>query len=421
MERRNGRTGDLEIPKLIFVMAITAMVCGLIMAIILGLSGPVIDSDRKDRIAYNRFVEIYNAMSEEDREMLAPYIKYTRPKGQTYFDMKEEIPDGYAQEWRKSETPDMIRWIVITLSVACFIWYVRNRDTSYRMSDLPFNHVIGWLLLLLMFAAWPILFIDRVILQIKGMQSRRAERLAIKQEAERKVKEEEELPFNVLDDAKARKYYVEYVTRWNQKACEERKSKLVDEESTIEQRLKICAENIRRYQNRRGEIRAELKKYEKVETRDEIERKVEEEWDAIREMRGVMGASVKKVRGKKSKELIIYVRVQVSYKDELYDFGDYQIRLKGKESYCFCVRSGIRKDATSTAPSYGGHVGNSFCFGSRRQEIGAYVATGRYVEAVTLMIDCLHSVNDPEAEARIPYCFRKIKTVERAKKRLAKT
>ena len=155
-----------------------------------------------------------------------------------------------------------------------------------------------------------------------------------------------------------------------------------------------------------------------MKTRDEIERRAEEEWNAIREMRGVMGLSVKKERGEKSKKLMIYVRVQVPYDGELYDFGDYQIRLLGNSSRCICVRSGIRKDATSRAPAYSSGVGDSFCFGSRRDEIDSYMWRGRYVEAITLMIDCLHSVNGADVEAKIPYCFRKVSRVKRAKARI---
>lgn len=36
------------------------------------------------------------------------------------------------------------------------------------------------------------------------------------------------------------------------------------------------------------------------------------------------------------------------------------------------------------------------------------------------MVDCLHSVNSEEAEEMIPYCFRKVSTVEKAKCRLLK-
>ena len=85
---------------------------------------------------------------------------------------------------------------------------------------------------------------------------------------------------------------------------------------------------------------------------------------------------------------------------------------------CKRLRSGKRLDAASNAPDY--NESSGFCFGRRRSLIQEYVEEAQYLEALTLMIDSLHSVNDPDVEREIPNCFRKAKEFKRAKRRLKK-
>ena len=74
-------------------------------------------------------------------------------------------------------------------------------------------------------------------------------------------------------------------------------------------------------------------------------------------------------------------------------------------------------DYTSRAPLYHIH-NNNFCFGDSLSTISDYLRDGRYVEAITLMIECMHSTNNDYDAAQIPNCFRKISTVEKAERKI---
>ena len=163
----------------------------------------------------------------------------------------------------------------------------------------------------------------------------------------------------------------------------------------------------------------------RLESTTENALRAEQEWEQIRQMRGVYSLSTQKAgpgkgkrdsKGRKLQKLLIGVRVRVEYDGELYDFGDYRIEIEGTNFRAIRTRSGVRMNATDRSPDY--NESGGFCFGSRRYEIAEYIQKGRLLEAITLMIDSLHSVNSEEVEAAIPKCFRRVKTIEKAKRRL---
>ncbi len=206
--------------------------------------------------------------------------------------------------------------------------------------------------------------------------------------------------------------YIHYVVSGRERARQARIAEINASIFDVEVELKRRANGIREDQQRKSRLLAERKQLENAETSKQAHDRALREWATIREMRGVASLRAEK------RCLAIKVDVRVPYDGELYDFGDYLIKLYPNDFSCKRLRSGKRLDATSNAPDY--NESSGFCFGERRSLIQKYVEKAQYLEALTLMIDSLHSVNGPDVERKIPNCFRKAKELERAKRRLKK-
>lgn len=420
MYRRNGRYTDDIAADDIFGATLATLIIIAVVAVVASLFGWLIYASNQDADRnYNEAVAEFNTHSEAERAIIAPYFSYTLPEGETSFELKEVDETPY---WTHvlHLLPYGIGLTVIILSAATFIAYWHEKSRRYRLADLPFRTIYGWLLFFAMFVGWPILLVSRIGMILKIVPERRREKRAVEEAAKKMLDQPAPSPELVgRRNQKAEAAYVAYVVRGRVKAHQDILKDLNARKASIEDKIRSYGQYLRDSQRQRGEIQAELAAAEKLEPEEATKERAKREWEAIRQMRGVSSVSTQKTRGKQPNALIIQVDVRVPYKNNLYDFGDYRISIMGDRYQCTRVRSGIRSDASSSAPDY--NESGGFCFGSRRYEISEYVQKGRYLEAITLMIDSLHSVNDSYAEEMIPYCFRKVATIEQAKQRLQTT
>lgn len=91
----------------------------------------------------------------------------------------------------------------------------------------------------------------------------------------------------------------------------------------------------------------------------------------------------------KEKTLKIYVRATYARGRYLYDLGDYMIDIS--QSQISDLEWEVNRIRFKGQSGYGGR---HFCFGDRFFDICDYIERGRIVEAVEIMIECLHYVNE---------------------------
>lgn len=266
---------------------------------------------------------------------------------------------------------------------------------------------VGWLYLLISY--WRM---QRLIKKERDLQIV-AERKEVNKLAQQELKED--LEWQILKPTDpAGEQFAKFVRQENLNNYQRR---LKDTRRAItegEADLQSYGRSIQELQKTLNVKRAELKSLEQSKPQAVTAEKAREDWNTLRQMRGV--AKVEVSHAKEGDKLKILVKVRVPYKRVIYDFGDYEITICGGGSICKEVRSGVRKDTTLRAPLY--HIGdNNFCFGARGDSIRQYLRDNQILEAVTVMIDSMHSTNDRDA-AYIPYCFRKVKTVREEKNRI---
>jgi hypothetical protein len=168
---------------------------------------------------------------------------------------------------------------------------------------------------------------------------------------------------------------------------------------TKEQRS--LAERIKGYQKEIGGLKAE-----KVELNAALagaaptdSKMVAEEFDRIMTLNGVLAVQVR------NDTVQFIVRSVIAYKGENYDGGDWRITFSpdASEPSSEEIRTGAVR---SGYPAYR-LGGGSFCFGTQAEEIGGHFRKGQYLEAMTLIVRGLCSVNDNDAW-RIPGWFKRI-------------
>ncbi len=399
----------------VFVATVTAAV---FCALLLGLILVSVSSEHKATLTKNETAQEFNALSLHERQLIAKWSD-TELDEETFLMEINDDPLTVKEAW----LPLLIIAIGIVL---CFFsgsvayGYCTERNSDYFLADLPLGIGYGWFLLFALFTIWPFMFISAIRMWFYFRPNRKAERAEVEKQAEAELSEEQIYALaqspKMRNYSAARQAYINY--RLSGRAQAQQKLIEATEEriEEIKQTIRDYGQKIQKSQHELGEAKAELESLSTTKVSAQATRtQAKAEWKILTEMRGVAKLTAHKGRGKRPDKICILVKVRVPYHNNVYDFGDYQITLCGDRYSCDRVRSGIRVDHTSTQPSY--NESSGFCFGSRRSTIMEYLEQGKTIEAVTLMVDCLHSVNEGH-EIYIPDCFRKVATVERAKRRL---
>ena len=412
LERRGRCQNDLTDGDLYGKM-ITVFIVAVVLVLLLGF---IVLSSRassyKAALSHNETAEAINSHVLEERKAILEFVTYDYD-AETY--LVEMNDPGLT--WREllAENMSLITALFAVINSIGFFWaYVKEHDKSFFLADLP-RTFFGFVLFCLMFVAWPIFAISWIRMRIYFSPLRTKEREEVKRVARQRLDEERRAQKEVVTQ---RNNYISYRVGMckdlerRQKESAEKRFRAAERALTeLDAKMRDLGQKIIQAQTELGESRVELRRVEGLDYSLTATRKrAEDEWDALLQMRGVVDVTVR------DEHVLIFVKVEVPYNGALYDFGDYEISLKQFYWECKHKRSGRRLDATSSYPDYS--TGDGFCFGNRRNTIDGYVSCGRYSEAVTLIIDSLHSVNNGQAAREIPYCFRKIRTIQEKKRRL---
>ncbi|MFV0485212.1 MAG: hypothetical protein ACK5MU_03250 [Candidatus Saccharimonadales bacterium] len=414
MEFRNEYHHDIECGDVFMRTLGAAIICIVIFG--LGVLISWGENTRKSDIEFNEYVTEFNALPESTRIVAAPFIKYELPEGKTVLEFKP-VADEYGTQLGGA-MPTIIKLFLLVLSLTTFFSYWYEKNSSYFLADLPMRTPYGWVLLISMFAGWPILIISFIrMMRCKYRREIKKEIEAIEEQLEDDdlTYEKPNSPIALARMRKARTRYINYRVDGRQKAIKHMHDETTALEEAQRKDLQKLGEQIKRQQRLIGETLAEKQRLADVKvTEQETREKAMAEWDTIAQMRGVSVVSVKRPKGEKIQPLTLDVKVRVPYKGELCDFGDYRVVISGSKFSCTRIRSGVKVTASSNSPNY--NESGGFCFGSGKHVITDYVRNGRLLEAITLIVDSLHSVNDKHDEAQIPNCFRRVATVKRVER-----
>lgn len=416
MYKRHGYYADVGVsdvfPNVLFGMIITVIIVGFCVLCAWGSHNDTAETNSE----FNEYASAFNELSSEERAVVRPFMSHEDEIDEEtgLLPIKECDKVGFFA-YLKRYLPFIIGLLLLVYSILVFIFYLKEKSSDYHFADISFRKPYGFFLLVSMFVFWPVFLIGRIHMFIKSHPGAKADKQALNEQAYKEARKEllaeaTKPKLKGLANHKAENAYVRYIVNGRERARTAQIREVDKKLSLVQQDLTRSANYIREYQQRKSALLAERKRLDGAEPIDQCRERAHQEWATIREMRGVTGLRAEK------RCLAIKVDVRVPYENELYDFGDYLIKLYPDKYSCKRLRSGKRIDATSSAPDY--NESGGFCFGSRRSTIEDYIKEAQYLEALTLMIDSLHSVNDSWAEREIPNCFRRAKEFERAKRRL---
>lgn len=412
------------------------VIIAILAAIVVGLWALCTAGSNKTIAAQNVLAVEFNAKPLDERKIIAEWIGDEDIDPETYL-MAEKQPEPlfllvqiHGLEGLKRIWPVYLLGILAGLSFATFVAYWHEKYREFYLCSLPFGRVYGWVLFFCMFMGWPFLLGSFICMRVqrsefyneqsakrqearrKWRELARKEKAVVKKLAEQELTEAARAMTRPRYPELAHQALVNYIMHGQAKAYAARVEEAETEVEVAQDELQKAGESVQTAQRKLGDARAKLKQAEATCLTKMSRERAEADWIAIKEARGV--SSIKYNRRKKRLEIIIKVRVP--YEGELYDFGDYRLLIDGsKKCDCKEIRSGVKLNHSSTVPHY--HVGaNRFCFGSSLSTIEDYLGCGRYVEAITLIVECMHSVNGDYDAKYIPDCFRKVSVVEKAKR-----
>lgn len=434
---KNESYYDLDAEDLFAPPVAVAIVVAVIVALIVGLYALEASGYNRSVPVHNERAATYNELSLEERQVIAGWTSDSSIDPETFtmsewatkpqFILKAAHGDEYT-----NFIPLYVLGFLAIFSVVTFGRYLYQKDSDYYLCSLPYGKPYGWILFFCMFIGWPFMLISFICMRVqcsklyqerrrKRQEARRQRRAANQQEqAEVKRLAEDELveaakqltrsPF----PERAHYAFVAYAMNGQPKAYQSRLRENERRLQNAKEQLREAGEGVSQAQREIGSLQAQRAQIEATYAQKTNRKSAEADWQAIKDARGVAAI----VYNRRRKRLEVLIKVRVPYEGELYDFGDYRLYIDGGSS-CVCkeVRSGLKLNHTSTMPQYHIH-GNHFCFGGNLSTIEEYLKDGRYAEAITLVVECLHSVNDEETARRIPNCFRKVSVIEKAKRRI---
>jgi len=433
LERRNGYTDDIKPSGIYFYPIAVFIVIVIVVALITLFAALEVHADNTNKEVHNEAVTRFNAYTLNERQAIAKFhgvgeesMYGIDPK--TYLMTAQPIDRHAVIHWYQKYWLIILISVLVALSWSTFAGYHNEKNSKYYLSDIPLKQPGVLVLFICMFAAWPVFLVNWIYMRFfskladefrQNRQEQReknaAEYAAIQQIAQSELAE---LPIERRFSKNAKLTFRRYVEKDAAKAQADRIREAKHKLAEAKQTLTAAGKAVMQAQRQVGAAEANLRTEQTAQAEtDFTAQQIERDWEAITRMRGVASINpcYTKVRDKKRPGIEILVKVRVPYEGEFYDFGDYLITFADNTYRCARQRSGVKLNATSHAPNYGS---SGFCFGNRSDLIGSYVRHGRIADALDLIIESLHSVNDAETAKKIPECFRKVKTIERAERRL---
>lgn len=438
---------DIGPPKEYFVLM--GIITAIVLAVVAALNvAAILDtaSYNGTKLPYeNARIEEFNALPLEGRKAIIEYNQIEDFEPVTY--QRPLLGERRASVW-VIDYPDVtIRVAVIAFSAITFLLYAAcTCNMNFYLCDVP-RTWFGRLLFWIMFVGWPFLVISWVRMHIIEHENLRVRRERWKKEAadrnglqEAATEQDLEAPAKIAQTALATEGLAEGseaepdeaeelpdpivrppLVRQPEHAAEEAYAEFAKMSGVtgVQRKLKVTSADIvtteialadlgksmQVKQRELGELKAKQSKLMALQaelqqnmTEGDFAKKVRADWQIVRQLQGVYEVTLD------SDKLVVLVRVCVPYDDDYYDFGDFRITMDTKDGYC-CeeIRSGRLPDGGDWYIN----EDDTFCFGDRSEVIAQYMEVGRYIEALALMIDCLHSVNDEDWEC-VPEGFYKI-------------
>lgn len=373
-------------------------------------------TNAEDVKTYNAQAKAFNALPRAEREIMQPFCSEDLSEEDLIIEFKD--PPQSFDDLLKMVFPWFIRIELVLFVILTFGCYWHEKGKSYHLADLPLRSIYGWVILLIILpVGWPFLLCSRLIMWFEARDGKKAEKLELKQLAKISLTLEKQ-PSKPIFSERAKNLYLKFRTENALKAKISRESKLRQQIADQKADIVNYGKRISELQREIGKKQAELKELENSTLAQNNSKSAAlSEWEQILHMRGIAEVTASRRNAKDKGQFVrVTIHVRVPYRNNLYDFGDYEVTFFKDHFQSRQLRSGVRKDASTTRPTYrDDHYG--FCFGSRLSTIETYARNGRIIEALTIIIDCLHSVNSGDEEY-IPRCYRKVEIIERTKQRL---
>ncbi len=312
--------------------------------------------------------------------------------------------------------------LIIALLITTPINYVKAcRKEKYFLADFPFWQPSAWFVFFGCLLIWPAFIVSYFHLRQFDDKLTELEQLRVREVAAAELEREFQSERNECFTVKNQQAFINFRIKDYARALSQEVEKTKQDIKNTKHRLGSLGQQIQSAQKSLNQLNAKLDKLTKADFDVQETREIAEyEWSSIIAMRGVQKVyltkqdvdrkSKRKQKTKPSAELNIIVAVRSIYANELYDFGDFHIKIMPHDFSVRCIREGIKADATSRAPVYR-RGENNFCFGSRSSEIEEYFYKNQLVEMLSIIIDSLHYVNDFD-KSYIPNCFRKVSAIE---------
>lgn len=422
LQLRNGYADDIEWSKLFLSFAAISLCIIIASILVLGLFKLEAKDEYDHRQRCNAKVTEFNALPLEHRMVIAKWNNYE--VNENFFQSYMPDPTPKIEKFRKV-IPYFIILELVLASFEVFKNYDEQKAKQYFYADFPSAGFKSHIALALMWVAWPIFFVSYIRMQrwkaehTTGTEVNQTstETEDVTEDAKEDTNDDaidcedvtyEDLSIkhsNFAEDSCAQ--YIEYCQDLNRYNYEERLSEAQNNVHVLEQNLHELG---RKVQERQNEIKHAKIELEEIENSKPVEPQtpdvLESDWEAIKNMRGVTNIYCRTVH--RVMQLFIEVEIRVPYEGNIYDFGDYRIEIERNMMICSRTRSGVKDNwSDGCYPDYC-YSDETFCFGDRADKIQEYLTEQQLREAIILIIDCLHSVNDEYDALRIPDCFRRI-------------
>lgn len=421
-----------------FAVAAGAVCCAALVVILCALAA--ISDTIKSTKYTNQLIDQFNELPQSDREAIIHWDDYHDYDPETFLRQHHEVPSLLP--------PITVGGVVLTIVIALCVLslclsfaYFAESYRQYHFYDLP-SGTYGRTLFFLMFAGWPFMLLSylTVLLDhaIKKWQAEQEERTRQEAEARRQTERQAQAARTgtpsqsdsrgieegiassepvfaptarrqpeLVEPTESAENFIRFVSTEAYDTYADRHAESVRyaKQNVDMKRLHTqeLSQQLSQAQAALSEAEAELTQLESQPTltREQSQQKAARDWEIIRHLKGVYAVT------HCLSQLYVYTRVVVPYEDHYYDFGDYRITISTTGLFhCRSVRSGQRNDWLDLR--FDGNAvyesGSGFCFGNSRDTIREYIYAGRFAEALTLILNCLHWVN-PEDRQAIPIQF----------------
>lgn len=400
----------------------------LIFAIVLIIVAVDSKTDYETALKNAEIVSSFNTLSFEDRRVINSWAHFSKINQETLLLPNIAVPVSKISKFYASLPHLICAYLLVWLILASItLWkYWRrimklDKSERYFLVDMPINLLYIWLANLVMLPLFIVMMGSgiRIFLYEYVYGSPKIQDEKSKTKLNNPISQEQEQA-SITNKSDRQKYLLSRTTLFQPHCVKtEEAVKAVVEECFMD--LQKSAQALQEAQRRYGLAQANLRTFQETIYSGPITMaEARAEWRAVKDMRGVSRIYTESTPDLKSVNLCYLIKVRVPYHGRIYDFGDFVVKISCNTAKLSCteIRSGIRKRATSLAPAYR-ITKHSFCFGDREYEIKKHVANGQLIAAMTLVVDCLHSVN-PEDAPDIPRCFRKVRTIKRTQNHIQK-